>query len=127
MKARKNLFFVAVLGLLALCGPAWAIEDSNLVSCWKFDEGEGSIAYDSAGSNHGTLMNGATWTTGQIDGALSFDGVDDYVHINDAPDLDGMDAITLTAWIKTGATGQITSVINKAVHFAFFLELFTKP
>ena len=28
---------------------------------WKFDEGSGTTAYDSAGSNDGTIY-GATWT-----------------------------------------------------------------
>ncbi|MHC4240308.1 MAG: LamG-like jellyroll fold domain-containing protein, partial [Planctomycetota bacterium] len=36
---------------------------SGLIAHWKFDEGSGSIAYDSVGKNHGTI-HGATWTTG---------------------------------------------------------------
>ncbi|MHC4545480.1 MAG: hypothetical protein ACYSYL_13320 [Planctomycetota bacterium] len=52
--------------------------DSDLVGWWKFDEGEGTIAYDSTGNNHGSIF-GANWTTGQINGALTFDGVGDYV------------------------------------------------
>lgn len=43
-------------------------------------EGTGTIAYDSVGGNDGTI-HGATWTTGQVNGALSFDGVDDYIII----------------------------------------------
>ena len=31
---------------------------TGLVSHWKFDEGTGTTAYDSAGTNHGTLTNG---------------------------------------------------------------------
>lgn len=34
--------------------------ETGLVSYWKFNEGEGTTAYDSAGSNHGTIY-GATW------------------------------------------------------------------
>ena len=63
------------------------------ISCWKFDEGEGTTVYDSAGNNDGTIY-GATWTTGQIDGALNFDGVGDYVSIS---------PITLSAnWTLSG-------------------------
>jgi len=71
------------------------------VSHWKFDEGEGTIAYDSVGTNHGTIY-GATWTTGQINSALSFDGVDDYVDIpyNSSLDIDAQDGITLSVWIN---------------------------
>jgi hypothetical protein len=54
----------------------------GLISCWKFDEDQGSIAYDSAGSNHGTI-HGAQRTAGQVNGALSFDGEDDYVELPD--------------------------------------------
>jgi len=58
------------------------VYDPNFVSWWKFNEGTGTIAYDSAGYNHGNLINGPNWTTGMIDGALEFDGVDDYVSLS---------------------------------------------
>ena len=52
----------------------------GLVGWWKFDEGSGTVAYDSSeNGNDGNLTNGPTWATGKIGGALSFDGVDDYV------------------------------------------------
>jgi subtilisin family serine protease len=71
------------------------------ISHWKFDESDGNTAYDSVGTNHGTLVNGPVWTTGQIDGALSFDGVDDYVKIPDSNSLDVTSQATLCAWIYT--------------------------
>jgi len=53
---------------------------NGLVGWWKFDEGSGTVAYDSSGNgNDGNLTNGPTWATGKIGGALSFDGVNDYV------------------------------------------------
>jgi len=56
--------------------------DYGLVGHWKFDEGSGSSAVDSSGNNNtGSLINGPIWTNGKIDGALSFDGVDDAVQI----------------------------------------------
>jgi len=54
----------------------------GLISYWKFDEDQGSIAYDSAGNNHGTI-HGAQRTAGQVNGALSYDGEDDYVELPD--------------------------------------------
>jgi hypothetical protein len=48
--------------------------DEGLVAHWKFDEGSGGTATDSAGTNNGTLVGDTTWTAGRIDGALSFDG-----------------------------------------------------
>jgi hypothetical protein len=53
----------------------------GLVGWWKFDEGSGTVAYDSSGNgNDGNLMNGPTWTDGKVGGALSFDG-DSFVEI----------------------------------------------
>jgi hypothetical protein len=104
MKTRANsgLVILAVLGLLAPCGPARAAESSEqiqgIISHWKFDEGSGTTAYDSAGNNDGTLINGPTWTTGHIDGALSFDGVGDYVETSDDSSLEPQN-ITVGAWV----------------------------
>ena len=58
---------------LFLTGTALAAEP-NLVAYWTFDEGTGTIVHDSAGSNNGTIYGTATWTTGYINGALSFNG-----------------------------------------------------
>ena len=94
----KQAKIMAMLGLLVLCGSVWA-QDSGLIAYWEFDEGGGTIAYDSAGDNNGTIY-GAVWTTGQIDGALSFDGVDDYVDVSDSASLDITAEITIGAWVK---------------------------
>ena len=67
------------------------ISDPNdaFVGYWEFDEATGSTAFDSSGSGRsGTLVNGPTWTAGRIGGALSFDGVNDYVEITDEQAFD---------------------------------------
>ncbi|NIP23794.1 MAG: hypothetical protein GWN67_01215 [Phycisphaerae bacterium] len=69
------------------------------IAYWKFDETEGTIAYDSAGSNHGNV-HGAQWTTGKVNGALSFDGNNDFVRSQENPVLNNLNAITLQAWIR---------------------------
>jgi hypothetical protein len=54
----------------------------GLVGRWLLDESSGTTALDSAPpANNGTLVNGPTWVPkdGGASGALSFDGVDDYV------------------------------------------------
>ncbi len=65
---------------------------------WKFDEASGTTAFDSAGSSHGNVYE-AMWTDGLVDGALSFDGFNDYVGIWENAALDDLSAITLEAWI----------------------------
>ncbi len=74
---------------------------------WKLDETEGGIAHDSAGVNDGILNGGPLWqpTAGQIDGALAFDGIDDYVSTDFV--LNPADGeFSVIAWIKGGAAGQ---------------------
>jgi hypothetical protein len=74
------------------------------IAHWKFDEGGGDIAYDSACVNHGTLVNGPQWTTGQINGALDFDGVDDYVEIGDK--LNNVDVpFSIGTWVNIHQEG----------------------
>ncbi len=61
------------------------------------DEGLGTTTKDLSGwSNHGTLVNGPTWTTGRVGNCLSFDGSDDYVDVNDFQ-LGG--EITVEGWV----------------------------
>jgi len=77
-------------------------DSSNLRGYWKFDEYSGSTARDSSiFLNHGSV-NGPTRVSGRYGTALSFDGIDDYVEVNEnAPswfDIPG--SITITAWIK---------------------------
>ena len=85
-------------------------DDPSLVAWWRFDEGEGSIAYDSAGDNNGTIY-GAQWTTGQIDGALDFDGVDDYVETTVLNNI--AEPITISAWIRTRELDQTQTIFGR--------------
>ena len=71
---------------------------NGLVAWWKFDETNGTVAYDSSGnSNDGNLTGGPTWTAGKIGGALNFDGVDDYVVTDVTTGLD----FSISTWVKT--------------------------
>jgi len=84
------------------------------VGSWSFEEGGDTTAYDSSGNNnHGTLKNGPTWTDGQINKALSFDGTDDYVDCGNDESLNITDAITIEAWMKLGSTGTFQALVDK--------------
>jgi parallel beta-helix repeat protein len=82
-------------------------EYSPLIAHWSFDETEGDIAHDSAGENHGTLYNEPAWQPagGKIDGALQFDGIDDYVSTDFVLDP-ANGPFSVFAWIKGGAARQ---------------------
>jgi hypothetical protein len=70
-------------------------------ACWKFDEGSGTVAYDSSpNGNTGTLLNGPSWISGSHGSALSFDGSNDYVNITPSSSLFPSGEITIEAWIK---------------------------
>jgi predicted outer membrane repeat protein len=87
------------------------------IAHWKFNEGSGTTAYDSASSNHGTLNGNPNWVAGKIGPcALDLNGVSDCVEVPDAPSLDGMDALTITAWIKTDSSGDYMCVVSKYIH-----------
>ncbi len=72
------------------------------VGCWKFDEGTGTVAYDSSlYGNTGTLVLGPTWTSGRYDGALQFDGSNDYVTIPYSASLDNFNDFTISFWLNS--------------------------
>ncbi|UCH88339.1 MAG: LamG domain-containing protein [Thermoplasmata archaeon] len=92
----------------------------GLVAYWKFDEGSGTIAYDSIGDNDGKIL-GATWTTGQVGGALSFDGWFDYVEVPDSADLDITDELTIEAWIFPVIPNPYASIIvTKMTSYGYY-------
>lgn len=81
------------------------VSEDGLVSHWKLDDGSGTTATDSAGSNHGTIHGNPTWTAGRMDGALDLDGTGDYITAAASEPLKGS-RVTVSAWVRvTGLTG----------------------
>src|ERR1043166_717525 len=66
------------------------------VAWWPADQS----SVDVIGGDDGTLIGGATYATGEVHQAFSFDGSTGYVRVADAPALDPTAAITITAWIN---------------------------
>jgi len=88
--------------------------DPTLIANWKLDETEGTIAYDSASENDGTLYGEPVWQPegGMVDGALELDGIDDYIDTDPVAELTS-GPFSIFAWIKGGAPGQtIISQVN---------------
>jgi hypothetical protein len=87
------------------------------IAHWKFDEGEGNIAYDSSGNGNNGTIYGAQWVQGKFASALSFDGVDDYVEVPNSPSLNPTNEITVEAWFYpmsyTSGTGW-HGIVGKA-------------
>jgi len=83
------------------------IPELGLIAHWKLDETEGDIAYENIQTKDGILHGEPLWQplSGQIDGALEFDGIDDYVSANSVINpAEG--ALSVLVWIKGGAPGQ---------------------
>jgi len=101
----RKLTYLASLALLlgACVDIANADIKSGLVSYWKLDDGSGTTAMDSVGSNDGTLKGNAKWAAGWVIGAVELDGDDDYVDCGEGTVFNTVcrDVVTLAAWVKT--------------------------
>jgi len=83
-------------------------QSPTLTAHWKLDESEGDTAEDSAGDNDGTLHGDPLWlpNEGRVEGALLFDGDDDYVDCGDSSDFDITGQITVAAWVNISAVNM---------------------
>ena len=92
------------------------IPPPELIAYWKLDETEGDIAYDSVGEHDGTLNGEPLWQPegSMVDGAIELDGIDDYISTPFVIDpADG--PLSVFAWIKGGAPGQVILSQKEAV------------
>ncbi|HEX5474931.1 MAG TPA: LamG-like jellyroll fold domain-containing protein [Vicinamibacterales bacterium] len=86
---------------------------AGLVAAYGFDEGSGTTAADRSGLGNTGVISGAAWTTGKFGGGLSFDGVSNWVTINDAASLALTTGMTLEAWVMTPAPTDWRAVVLK--------------
>ncbi|MEN9328307.1 MAG: hypothetical protein RI947_1115 [Candidatus Parcubacteria bacterium] len=111
---------------------AWDYNRGGPIGWWKFDECQGTTAYDASGNSYngtitpgnntgdndtaGTCSSGTTtemWndgTTGKYNSSLDFDGTNDYV---DMGDRDILNAITVSAWIYWDAATTNDGIVSK--------------
>ncbi len=108
-----------VLGL-GYTGPApdGEVEDyeviiRNPVAIWHFDENAGTIAYDATSYNNDGTINGPTWTPGYSNSALSFNGIWDYVEVQNSPSLDITGPFSVQAWIKCNGALHYYAIVDK--------------
>jgi hypothetical protein len=66
------------------------------------------------GGNDGTIY-GATWTTGILDDALSFDGTNDYVTVPHDASLNITGDITISAWVYCTQGSAYQGIVTKCV------------
>ena len=84
--------------------------DDYINGYWKFDENTGSTAHDSSGHDYDGGIYGASWTSGKIGYALDFDGVNDYITLDDyAKDFLGFnktDDLIFSFYFKSSSTDK---------------------
>jgi hypothetical protein len=78
----------------------------SLVAHWKMDEQEGNTIHDSENGYDGLAMNMDETNWDEVEQALYFDGIDDYVEFPTFNGLSGGKTRTCSAWIKTGTPGK---------------------
>jgi hypothetical protein len=100
---------------------------SGLVAYWPFDNVDGVTLNDASGrAHHGLLQNFTTipGDPGIIGGALNFDGIDDFVIVPQAPDLNLTDQATISVWVSPrtlGTIGGLGRMVRKDINFDFTL------
>ena len=84
-----------------------ADQDDRLIGYWRFDEEAGMVARDSSGNGYHAHLRGAgeeAWVkSGIVNGAVSLDGVDDYLAIQGLhySQPGEIQELTISCWIKT--------------------------
>ena len=72
----------------------------GLVAAYGFEEGFGPQAMDVTGNGNNGAISEAVRVPGRSGGALQYDGINDYVSVNDSSPLDLTTRMTLEAWVK---------------------------
>jgi hypothetical protein len=79
----------------------------GLVASLNFDEGTGTVAYDSSGNGNNGVITNATWTNqGRLTNALQFDGTSSWVTVPDSSSLDLTNGLTIEGWVNASSIGN---------------------
>ena len=102
----QNIYNAAGAGV---CKPTYVCTPppSNMVA-WFPGEGNG---FDIQSGNVGALVNGATFAPGKVGQAFSFDGVNDYVQIPDAPAFDLINSGAISIWVYLNSVDAATRAV----------------
>ena len=120
----KKMTFLVVF-VLILSAALTETTQAELVGCWRFDEGSGTVASDTSGNgNNGTLNGDPQWMAGYYGSALEFDGTDDYIDCGNDPSLD-LTTWTITFWLNINQNKDYSGFIVKGLDAAENYEVLT--
>ncbi len=79
---------------------------TGLTGYWALNEATGTSAADGSGnSRHGTLVNGPVWNSGEFNGAVLLDGVNDHVNVPHQLITTSDTKYSYTAWFCWNGSG----------------------
>ncbi len=100
-------FFEEDEGLEGELATLSGVADEDLIGYWSFNNNVLDDIGDNNGENHGASFV----EEGRVKGALSFDGVDDYVEINGNNDFNLNSGLSFGAWVYFNGNGKGNHII----------------
>jgi hypothetical protein len=95
-----------VIVLADYIGPE--LVDPTLVAHWALDEGAGSVAIDWAGEHYAMIVGDVVWEpNGVVDGALTFDGQENFMRTTAAVLDPATGPLSVIAWVKGGGPNRV--------------------
>jgi hypothetical protein len=88
----------------------------GIISWW---DAEGD-AKDIVGANNGSLENGAAFGIGMVGQAFQFDGINDFVKVPNAPNLNPSNQVSVEFWMKGDATNPMNACCQGLVGTDFY-------
>ena len=92
---------LAIIGLMLPCQSFARIDPETVAGAWLFDE-EADVVEDVSGNGNNGIVNGdPDWDDGKFGGAISYDGMNDFVDCGAGEILSiGTENFSLVAWIR---------------------------
>ena len=88
----------------------------NMTAWWPLDEPSGTVATETVVGNNGADINAPAHVGGKVKRARSFSGVNDYVRVNDASQINfGTGDFTVDAWVRTTVATGIQPIVDKRI------------
>ena len=105
-------------GLAAATGTGTIVDNDpagapGLVAAYGFNEGSGTAVADQSTNNNAGVVSGAAWVDGKAGKALSFNGTNALVTINDSTSLRLTGGMTLEAWVNPRTGGGWRTILMK--------------
>lgn len=109
--APNEITSIVNAGSAGKCKPTATAAPNGLVGWWP---GDGN-ANDIAGTNNGTLQNGAGFAVGKVGQSFWFDGINDVVQIPDSPDLNFSQTspMSVEVWVYRTSGLEVQHFIGK--------------